>query len=99
MNRREFLRAAILTAIGIATPLPNNPFATLPTASKAARRCVVFKVSSVFLNDKLGFASVLENVKRKSNFNIDTANLLAMQISMVQDDFTKDLFTVRLFIG
>lgn len=99
MNRRDFLRAAILTTIGLAAPLPNNPLAMLPTASKAARRFITFKITAEMLQDKMAFYSILDHELKRGNFNLDKEIPLALGISMEDADFAQQCYTVKLFIG
>lgn len=99
MNRRGFLRAALLTSVGLAFPLPNNPFAALPKASKAARRFIRFKITVPLLQDKLAFYSILDHELKRSDFDLDSQLPLAVNIGTMDNDFVTGCLTVELSIG
>ena len=92
MDRRNFLRNALLIAIGAAiAPLPNNPFVNLSNILTLGKRCVVFKVSMELLNDQAAFNAFIGDAS-------DGRTVTAIQTGWVEDDFTKNILTVKLQI-
>jgi len=89
MKRNEFIRLSILASLGLAAAPAIKLVEKLPPLK--TRQFVMLKVTHELVNNREMFNEAIRHLVKGGG-----GNLVNMDIGYMNDDFVKNLFTVRL---